>query len=147
MLGIGFWEALLIAVLLLIAVGPERLPSAIRSMVRVYRQMKRAAEEIRIASGIDQIIQDEALREIAELRRKRLEEWMQRHPSSDPDAPIPQTPIDTQSTPTSSPGRNSSSPSDLQTDATTSPLAQTIHPPDSTDEASTPSKTSNQASA
>lgn len=72
MFGVGFWEMLVIAVLVLIAVGPDRLPSMIKSLARTYRQLRRTADELRASSGIDDLLRDEELRELAELRKQKL---------------------------------------------------------------------------
>jgi len=43
MFDIGFWELLVIAVLALLILGPERLPGAIRSTMKTVRGVKSAA--------------------------------------------------------------------------------------------------------
>jgi sec-independent protein translocase protein TatB len=73
MFGIGFWEMLMIGGLVLIAVGPERLPSMIKSVARLYRQMRRAALDIRQSTGIDDVLRDEELKELANLRNQKIQ--------------------------------------------------------------------------
>jgi sec-independent protein translocase protein TatB len=73
MFGIGFWEMLMIGGLVLIAVGPERLPSMIKSVAKVYRQMRRAALDIRQSTGIDDVLRDEELKELANLRHQKIQ--------------------------------------------------------------------------
>ncbi len=73
MFGIGFWEMLMIGGLVLIAVGPERLPAMIKSTSRLYRQMRRAALDIRQSTGIDDILRDEELKELASLRNQKIQ--------------------------------------------------------------------------
>ena len=73
MFGIGFWEMLMISGLVLIAVGPERLPSMIKSAAKVYRQMRRAALDIRQSTGIDDVLRDEELKELANLRNQKIQ--------------------------------------------------------------------------
>ncbi|GGF79937.1 Sec-independent protein translocase protein TatB [Alteromonas lipolytica] len=43
MFDIGFWEILLIGVLALIVLGPERLPGAIRSTLKTVRSVRNVA--------------------------------------------------------------------------------------------------------
>lgn len=43
MFDIGFWELLVIGVMALLILGPERLPGAIRSTMRVVRGLKQTA--------------------------------------------------------------------------------------------------------
>lgn len=49
MLNIGFGEILLIACLLLVVVGPERLPKMLRMAGRQYAKLRRAANELQHA--------------------------------------------------------------------------------------------------
>lgn len=73
MLGIGFWEMLVIAGLILIAVGPDRLPAMVKTVAKFYRQFRRTAEDLRASTGIDDILRDEELKELAELRKQKLD--------------------------------------------------------------------------
>lgn len=43
MFDIGFWELLVIAVLALLVLGPERLPGAIRSTIKTVRSVRNMA--------------------------------------------------------------------------------------------------------
>lgn len=72
MLGIGFGEMVVIAVLVLIAVGPNKLPEMLKTVARTYRQFRRAAQDIRSSTGIDDFLRDEELKELAELRKQKL---------------------------------------------------------------------------
>ncbi|GLS82289.1 Sec-independent protein translocase protein TatB [Paraferrimonas haliotis] len=45
--GIGFMELLIIAILALVVLGPERLPSAVRSVSRFMSSMKRMANSVK----------------------------------------------------------------------------------------------------
>ena len=47
MFDIGFWEILVIAVLALLILGPERLPGAIRSTARTVRSIKGMANNFK----------------------------------------------------------------------------------------------------
>ncbi|MGF1464620.1 MAG: twin-arginine translocase TatA/TatE family subunit [Sandaracinaceae bacterium] len=64
MFGIGTGEMLMIAVVLLLAVGPTRMPSLMKALVSGYREFRRAARELRASTGIDEILQDEDLRSL-----------------------------------------------------------------------------------
>ena len=73
MFGIGFWEMLLIGGLVLVAVGPDRLPAMIKTVARYYRQARRAAQDIRQSTGIDDLMRDEELKELAQLRNQKIQ--------------------------------------------------------------------------
>jgi sec-independent protein translocase protein TatB len=73
MLGIGFWEMLVICGLILVAVGPDRLPGMVKTVAKFYRQFRRTAEDLRASTGIDDILRDEELKELAELRKQKLQ--------------------------------------------------------------------------
>ncbi|KMT64659.1 Sec-independent protein translocase protein TatB [Catenovulum maritimum] len=47
MLDIGFWELVIIAVLALVVLGPERLPSAARSIAKTVRNLKQTANNLK----------------------------------------------------------------------------------------------------
>lgn len=64
MFGIGGTEWVVIAVVLLIAVGPDKLPKLIKTLVRTYRQLRQATRDLRASSGIDEIMRDEDLRDL-----------------------------------------------------------------------------------
>ncbi|AKF11745.1 hypothetical protein DB32_008894 [Sandaracinus amylolyticus] len=75
-----------IAVLILIAVGPDKLPTMVKTVAKTYRQFRRAANEIRASTGIDDLLRDEELRELAELRKQKLLAMSQK-PAPKPVAP------------------------------------------------------------
>jgi Tat protein translocase TatB subunit len=62
MFGIGFGEMLVIAVVLLIAVGPKKMPTFMKAVGKGLREFRRATRELRNASGIDELMRDETLR-------------------------------------------------------------------------------------
>jgi Tat protein translocase TatB subunit len=62
MFGIGFGEMLMIAVVLLIAVGPKKMPTFMKAVGKGLREFRRATRELRNASGIDELMRDEQLR-------------------------------------------------------------------------------------
>lgn len=72
MFGIGFGEMIVIGILILIAVGPDKLPVMVRTVAKTYRQFRRAATDIRASTGLDDFLRDEELRELADLRKEKL---------------------------------------------------------------------------
>lgn len=47
MFGLGFWEIIIIAVLALILLGPDKLPDAARTAGKLMRDLRRATDDIR----------------------------------------------------------------------------------------------------
>lgn len=64
MFGIGATEMMIIGIVLLIAVGPTKLPQLLKAVVKGYREFRRATRELRASSGIDEILRDEDLRDL-----------------------------------------------------------------------------------
>ncbi len=62
MFGIGFGEMLVIAVILLIAVGPRQLPSLMKTVGKGIREVRKASGELRRSVGIEQLLADDDLR-------------------------------------------------------------------------------------
>ncbi|MCB9680887.1 MAG: twin-arginine translocase TatA/TatE family subunit [Alphaproteobacteria bacterium] len=69
-LGIG--ELLVVGIILLVAVGPERLPHVTRTLGRLYGRLRRAADELRRALVLEADRMDEEDR-LRDLRRRRQE--------------------------------------------------------------------------
>ncbi len=63
MFGIGFGEMLVIAVILLIAVGPRQLPSLMKTVGKGMREVRKASGELRRTVGIEQLLADDDLRD------------------------------------------------------------------------------------
>ena len=57
----------------MVAVGPDRLPQMVKTVAKFYRQFRRTAEDLRSSTGIDDILRDEELKELAELRKQKLQ--------------------------------------------------------------------------
>ena len=55
---------MIIGVVLLIVVGPTRLPKLLKAAVSSYREFRRATRELRASTGIDEILQDEDLKDL-----------------------------------------------------------------------------------
>ena len=64
MFGIGGTELVVIAIVLLIAVGPSKLPKLLKAVVKGYSELRRATRELRASTGIDEILQDEDLKDL-----------------------------------------------------------------------------------
>ena len=100
MLNLGFQEILLILLLTLVVVGPDRLPELLRFMGRQYGKLTRASNELRRAFMLEAERSDiekraDAMRKRREEARKRIaEQRLQREQSDRPDpeiAPMGQT--------------------------------------------------------
>ncbi|ODS12758.1 Sec-independent protein translocase protein TatB [Vibrio scophthalmi] len=65
MFDIGFWELVLISVVALVVLGPERLPHAIRSVSRFVSQAKTMANNVK-----DEISHELKVQELQENLRK-----------------------------------------------------------------------------
>jgi sec-independent protein translocase protein TatB len=61
--GLGFSEMVVIAIVLLVVVGPKELPKLLRSLGRGISKLRQMSTELRDQSGIDNIISDEGLGE------------------------------------------------------------------------------------
>jgi Tat protein translocase TatB subunit len=64
MFGIGFTEIVVIGIILIVAVGPERMPGFLRAVLRGYREFRKATRDLRASTGIDEILQDEELKSL-----------------------------------------------------------------------------------
>jgi sec-independent protein translocase protein TatB len=62
MFGIGFGEMVVIAVVLLLVVGPKELPTLLKTVGKGIRDVKRASSELRRSTGIDELMNDDDLR-------------------------------------------------------------------------------------
>lgn len=64
MFGIGATEMVIIGVVLLLAVGPQKLPKLLKAVVKGYREFRRATRDLRASTGIDELLRDEDLRDL-----------------------------------------------------------------------------------
>lgn len=58
MFGIGWGELLVIALVLLVVVGPDKMPTFLKTTVKGIRDFRRTARELRNATGIDRLLDD-----------------------------------------------------------------------------------------
>lgn len=63
MFGFGFGEMVILGVVLLVVVGPRELPKLLRSFGKGLSKLRRMSADLREQSGIDDIIQEEGLRQ------------------------------------------------------------------------------------
>lgn len=72
---LGMTELLLVGIVVLVVLGPERLPQAARKLGQLYAQFRRAADELQQALVLEADRQDEEerLQELRELRLKEAE--------------------------------------------------------------------------
>lgn len=102
MTSLGLTELLVVGIVLLIAVGPEKLPHATRTLGRLYGRLRRAADDLRRALVLeaDRLDEEDRLRD---LRRKRqeAEAARERALAEGGDGPRPQRPADLPDAPSS----------------------------------------------
>ncbi len=63
MFGIGGGELVIILILLLIAVGPDRMPTFMKAVGKGVREFRRTTRELRSTVGIDELLRDDELRD------------------------------------------------------------------------------------
>lgn len=61
MLGFSFSELVLIGVVTLVAVGPQRLPGMLRNLGQWMRKIRKMTTEVRAQTGIDEMLRAEGL--------------------------------------------------------------------------------------
>jgi sec-independent protein translocase protein TatB len=59
MFNIGFGEFAIIFIVLIIAVGPERLPTMMRTVGKTMRTLRQASRDLRQSTGIDELMRDD----------------------------------------------------------------------------------------
>ena len=72
MLGLGPGELLLVLIVVIVVVGPDRLPQFMRGAGRLYSQLRRAADEMRRSLVLEADRQDAEAR-YEEMQRRRGE--------------------------------------------------------------------------
>lgn len=58
MFGIGFGELVIVMLVVLIAVGPDRLPQLMRTVGKGLRTLRKATNELRAQTGVDELLRD-----------------------------------------------------------------------------------------
>jgi Tat protein translocase TatB subunit len=59
MFNIGFGELAIICIVLIIAVGPERLPSMMKTVGKTMRTLRQASRDLREQTGIDELLRED----------------------------------------------------------------------------------------
>jgi sec-independent protein translocase protein TatB len=59
MFNIGFGELAVICIVLIIVVGPERLPSMMKTLGKTLRTLRQASRDIRASTGIDELMRED----------------------------------------------------------------------------------------
>lgn len=59
MFSLGFGEILVICVILILVVGPERLPTVMKGVGKTMRTVREASREIRTTVGLDELMRDD----------------------------------------------------------------------------------------
>lgn len=59
MFGIGFGEFAIIFVVLIVAVGPDKLPTLMKTVGKTIRGLRQASRDIRSAVGIDEMMRED----------------------------------------------------------------------------------------
>jgi Tat protein translocase TatB subunit len=61
MFNLGFGEILVICVVLIIVVGPERLPAVMKNVGKTLRTVRQASREIQTSVGLDELWREDVL--------------------------------------------------------------------------------------
>lgn len=91
MSGLDLSEILVVGLIVLIFVGPERMPQVVRTIGRLYGQFRRSADELRRALVLeaDRMDEEERLRQL--VRRREAAEARRRAESEQAEAPAEPT--------------------------------------------------------
>jgi sec-independent protein translocase protein TatB len=88
MFGLSFSELVVISVVTLIAVGPQKLPGMLKTLGQWMRKLRNLTTEVRHQTGIDQLLREEGLHGgLNELRS-----ILKGHGYVPPPAPVPVRP-------------------------------------------------------
>lgn len=74
MFGIGSGELVIIAIVMLLAVGPNRMPTLIKAVGKGIREFRKASNELRKQSGIDDLMRDDDLAGLRKLQHDVMKE-------------------------------------------------------------------------
>lgn len=62
MFSLGFGEIVIICLILIVVVGPERLPSVMKSVGKTMRTVRQASRDLRETVGLDELMRDDYMR-------------------------------------------------------------------------------------
>jgi sec-independent protein translocase protein TatB len=74
MFGIGSGELVIIAIVMLLAVGPKKMPTLIKAVGKGVREFRKASTELRKQSGIDDLLRDDDLVGLRKLQQDVMKE-------------------------------------------------------------------------
>jgi sec-independent protein translocase protein TatB len=77
-LGIGMGELLVIAVVILIAVGPTRMPTFFKAVGKGIREFRRTTAELRESVGLNELFEDDDLNELRRIPRMQPRQLLER---------------------------------------------------------------------
>ena len=86
MFGIGPTELIVFLVIVLLAVGPDRLPTFMRTVGKGLRQVRHASREFRDAIGLDELMREDPFRPEPKVRPPRERPVPVNQPSRPPPA-------------------------------------------------------------
>jgi sec-independent protein translocase protein TatB len=70
MFGMGFWEIVVVAIVGIVVIGPKELPGMLRKAGQWAGKMRRMALDLRVQSGIDDVLRADGIGEdLAEIRK------------------------------------------------------------------------------
>jgi TatA/E family protein of Tat protein translocase len=64
MFGIGFWEFIVIAVVVVLAIGPDRMPGFFKTIGRTIRMFRKTTKDLKNTIGLDELLRDEPVRKL-----------------------------------------------------------------------------------
>jgi sec-independent protein translocase protein TatB len=69
MFGIGAFELVVILVVALIAIGPDRMPGFMKTVGKGIKEVRRTTRELRSSVGLDEVLRDETIRDPLGLKK------------------------------------------------------------------------------
>jgi sec-independent protein translocase protein TatB len=115
---LGFGELAVIFIVLIIAVGPDRLPAMMKGLGKTIRTVRQASRDIRATVGIDEMMREDVLQP---LPRRPVPKAAIARPAT----PVPTLPVPDPATPTENarPADDLAVPSSTPAEATAAPAA------------------------
>ncbi len=68
MFSLGFGEIVIICLILIVVVGPERLPAVMKNVGKTMRSVRQASRELRETVGLDELMREDVLRPMPQRR-------------------------------------------------------------------------------
>jgi sec-independent protein translocase protein TatB len=86
MFGLSFGELVIIGILALLLLGPDRLPDAAKTLAKGLKELRRASEDLKEQIGTELSVVDEAKRAVTDALTGALTDTV----AAKADAPLPQ---------------------------------------------------------